>query len=254
MSYSGDEASMAAGSSTLLMALKTIMQSPGVRKSGGGDVNLLMLIREEELYAERIRDALVFSERKITRNPARLAAADEAERDKRRSLYVRPTSLAEREDEEEELIPSRAVAAASRKKGACAAPLQHQSDDDSSSSFESSVDTEAFINPPVDTRRTVDDNDTLYSAASANAARIEFTYEDLVAAQEGRKQIKARALRRLANLWDENPKLNKEEMLTRLISEYARRYPDEVIAHERRKATSTSATRGVRIRRRGRRR
>lgn len=203
------------------------------------DVDLLLLIREEEVYAVRIKNALVFSESKISRAPAPLAKFEQSRRDKRRALYTRPTSIAERLDAEEAILEP--VRAKQRAASPCSG--DHLTED-GRSSVTSSL---PFINPDIDRRRTVDDNDAIFSQASAGQVKIEFTYADLVAAQQGQKQINARALRRLANLWDENPKLNKEEMLSRLIGEYARRYPEEVHAHEKRH-TSRSAKK---IKRRG---
>lgn len=214
---------------------------PEPRLASSHEVDLLMLIREEEVYASRIKAALVFTESKIERLPAPLTQTAQAARDSRRALYARPTSAAEREDEEElELppLPQRRIPCGGTRTPQVelvSSPLQ------------------PFINPDISLRKTVDDNDTLFSAESEKQHRIEFTYADLVAAQEGRKQINARALRRLANLWDKNPKLNKEAMLMQLIGEYARRYPQEVLANEARRSTTRGRS-GARPRRRARRR
>lgn len=206
------------------------------------DVDLLVLIREEEVYAERIRDALVFNESKLDRPPALLAERSQQVREVRRNLYTRPTSIAERtDDQENELYSSGSEESDSSsqpcRKTPTGSPLVLKG-------------SAPYVNPPIDRRRTVDDNDALFSAASISQGRIEFSYEDLVATRENRKMTTVRALRRLANLWNINPKLNKEEMLSQLITEYVRRYPDEVASYEARRST----TRTGKIRRRGRRR
>lgn len=194
------------------------------------DVDLLLLIREEETYAQRIRDALVFSEKDMKRNPALLAERNQEEIDAKKALYIRPKSAAERADIEEEEIIEQQTASRRSSQRRC-----EQSDEELGSSLASSI---PYKNPPVDQRRTVVDADALYSTGRGMQS-LPFTYADLVASLEGRKQIKARALRVLANLWDKNPKLRKEDMLAVLIGEYARRYPDEVEAYEQQQARQT---------------
>jgi hypothetical protein len=204
------------------------------------DVDLLMLIREEEAYALRIRDALVFSESKLERPPAPLAERSQEISEARRELYARPASMAELADETY-LEPEDVEQCRSKNRSA----RRKLSDEDLVLPA-----AEAYINPPINRRKTVDDNDALYSAESVRSGRVEFSYADLIATREGRKITTVRSLRRLANLWDINPKLNKDEMLSNLIIEYARRYEDEVAAYEARR----TGTRSGKIRRRARRR
>ena len=235
------------------------------------DIDLLLLIREEEVYAVRIRDALVFNESKIERNPVPLAIVNQATREARRALYVRPTSVAERRDEIDSEVDAMNSVEGSQRSSRCGRSRTRQSrreyqdekdlqstDDDEEPIANSQkplvlANTTPYINPPVDRRRTVEDSDTLYNeeAASARTSRAIFSYEDLVAAQAGEKAIVARALRPLANLWGIDTKLNKAAMLEKLISAYARRYPDEVLAHEARRSTPKKA---AKQRRHGRRR
>ncbi len=186
-----------------------------------------MLIREEEVYADRIRGALVFTEAKLERAPGPLLELDQSIRDARRQLYKRPESLAEMEVELPTMRRSRL-----RSVKKIELPIPGPT---------------AYSNPPVDTRRTVDDNDALFSQQSLTDNRVMFTYEDLMATKEGRKMTTVRSLRRLANLWLINPKLNKAEMLSQLITQYARRYPEEVKAYESRRSVS----RKRHVRRRG---
>lgn len=190
------------------------------------DVDLLMLIREEEVYCGRIREALVFSENKIQRTALPLMELDQTEREARRSLYTRPTSIAERlEDEQETLDEVKAPRRSCDREREFSLPKAAAA---------------PFTNPDVDRRRTVDDNDALYSAESQIQNPAEFSYADLVAVHQGRKKISARALRRLANLWGINPKLRKEEMLNKLLAQCARRNPDEVEAVEKKRETSVT--------------
>lgn len=207
------------------------------------DVDLLMLIREEEAYALRIRDSLVFSESKLERPPAPLAARSQEISEARRQLYTRPASMAELAEEEDEnyLKPEDVEQCRSKNRSA----RRKLADEDIIL-----PGAEAYVNPPINRRKTVDDDDALYSAESVRTGRVEFSYADLIATREGRKITTVRALRRLANLWDINPKLNKDEMLSTLIIEYARRYEDEVAAYEARR----TGTRNGKIRRRARRR
>lgn len=220
----------------------------------GTNVDLIRLIREEELYSTRIRDALVSNESKIVREPVMLASVVQQERDRRRVLYTKPTSIAERE-EQQQVLDQEVSSSACRRRGRADTAIVTKE------AYYSTDDSSEFINPSIDKRRTVADNDALYSSQSQS--RIDFTYADLVAAQEGRKQIRSRALRPLANLWDINTKLVKEEMLAELISEYARRFEDEVAAYEAAQRSGTPVSSGggnhgknsgARIRRRGRKR
>jgi hypothetical protein len=207
------------------------------QRASAQDVDLLMLIREESVYAGRIREALVFSESKIQRLESPLVERDQAYRELQAQRYVRPESAAEKIEEEDAVVPRIA-----RKPCKTKVKIAIR-DEDVKGSL-------PYTNPAIDRRRTVEDNDAVFSESGTGQARVEFTYDDLVATREGRKITTVRALRRLANLWGINPKLNKEEMLTQLIIEYARRYRDEVLAYEERRTT----TRSIKIRKRGRRR
>lgn len=193
----------------------------------GKDVDLLLLIREEEVYAGRIREALIFSEVKLTRIPAPLIEIDQARRESRRSQYIRPLSPAEKEEE----VLSSDDEQPQVQKRKCKKETQREL----ATSGLSIDKTIPYINPNL--RRTVDDEDALFSKSSVSKGRVEFTYDDLVATKEGRKITTVKALKRLANLWDISAKLNKEQMLTELIAEYARRFEDEVQAYEKRKSS-----------------
>lgn len=187
------------------------------------DVDLLLLIREEEVYAGRIRDALIFTETKLQRIPAPVVEIDQAKREARRVQYIRPLSPAEKEEimSSEDELPM----------------VQKRKCKKEPKIIGLGIDSPVPYVNPNDLRRTVDDEDALFSKSSVAKGRVEFTYDDLVATKEGRKVTTVKALKRLANLWDKNAKLNKEQMLTELISEYARRYPDEVEAYEQRKSS-----------------
>lgn len=206
------------------------------------DVDLLFLIREEAIYAERIKDALVFTESRMQRLVVPLVAREQMMRELKREQFVRPVSLADKEEEIDDMIQEKPRKPCKSKSRIVPRDVSVSSD----GSFKSSI---PYVNPAIDTRRTVDDNDAIFSEA-ASKERVEFTYADLADTREGRKITTVRALRRLANLWGINPKLNKPEMLEQLLAQYARRYPDEVEAYEKRRTT----TRTGRIRRRARRR
>lgn len=198
------------------------------------DVDLLLLIREEEVYAGRIKDALVFSESKIQRLVVPLMSREQMIRDLRREQYVRPTTVAEKIEEVE--APLQAVPRKPCRSKSKVVPRDVSTPLDDGSTKSS----EPYVNPDIDTRRTVDDEDALFSESTTARGRVEFTYADLVDTLEGRKVTTVRSLRRLANLWRINPKLNKDEMLAQLIIQYARRYPDEVIAYDARRSSSRS--------------
>lgn len=206
------------------------------------DVDLLLLIREEAVYAERIKDALVFSEKKIQRLVVPLMSHEQVAREMERQQYTRPTSEAERLEEVEVPLEETRVRTCRSKSKIVPRDMSTPLSDGSTKS------SMPYTNPSIDTRRTVDDNDALYSEASSKG-RVEFTYADLVDTLEGRKVTTVRSLRRLANLWRINPKLNKDEMLAQLIIQYARRYPDEVVAYDTRR-TSSRSRRRRRMRRR----
>lgn len=205
------------------------------------DVDMLLLIREEESFAGRIREALVFAEAKIERPPAPLTTVVTTMES---SYYERPSSPTEGEE-----ISSPAE---SRRRSSYSRGCKKKRAD----SDLTVPGSPAYINPPIDKRRMVDDVDSMFSEssfASGQRVKIMFTYADLIAAREGRKTITVRALRPLANLWEKNPKLNKDVMLSEIISEYARRFPDEVREYnQQRKMSSTSRARNKRPKRRGR--
>lgn len=221
-------------------------------KNAVRDVDLLMLIREEEVYASRIREALVFTEKRIERPQAVLLERDLELVRERRALYTRPMSIAQQMEDEAEILdqgqtPKRCRSIGRPKR----APLIG-----GEAELADAITVSTFINPPVMPRRTVQDNDALYSEATPEQrALVKFTYADLIAARENRSNATVRTLRKLANLWRRNPKLNREGMLTELIAEYARRYPEEVKAYEeKRSATGGSrSAHGRRPRRQGRR-
>jgi hypothetical protein len=187
------------------------------------DRDLLILIREEAIYADRIRGSLVFRETQIVRIPCPL------EDTTKRQVYVRPQSPVEIQEQETEVISS-----ASRTKTCARRTSPVGSVEVASSEGE---DTSPYHNPDIDKRRTVDDNDVLYGSTSS---KISLTYADLVNILAGRKKMNARALRPLANLWGINSKFRKEVMLKEIISEYARRYPKEVAEYEKRKQRTRS--------------
>lgn len=207
------------------------------KRLSGQDVDLLLLIREEAIYALRIRNALVFTETKIQRPLAPTVEVNQAELERRREMYIRPASVSERNESGDEILARSRTR--SHQRFSCLTPRSLDVESESS----------PFMNPSINKRMTVEDSDALFSTTSGSGdSRIGFTYADLVATREKKKITPVRALRRLANLWRINPKLNKDEMLAQLISHYSRRFPEEVLEYEARRST----TRPGRIRRRRR--
>lgn len=203
--------------------------------------DLVRLIREEEVYAKRIRDALVFNESSFTRPPVKTVAEDDADMASREALYSMPPSAESVGGVSEVRIVSRGGREKKKKtavavcKSAALKPDHDGSDDD-------------YTNPPIDTRRVVDESDSLYSSSGEDhkdeRLKLPFTYAELVALQEGggggggikrkggkKKRIDARTLRRVANLWGLDSKLRKSEMIAAIMFEYARKFPQEVKAY-----------------------
>ncbi len=206
------------------LKLSAMMNIKRPSLSSPRDVDLLLLIREEEVYADRIRNSLVLTESRMHREPALLVIYDQEIREANRLRYERPVS----EIEEEHRMPSSLQPP----------PTCRRKPKKDRNSDVSVYNTVPYMNPPLDRRLTVEDEDALYSQASVAKGRVMFTYEDLIATREKRKIITVRALRRLANLWLIDPKLNKEQMLNKLIEEYSRRYRDEVEAYNHRSTTT----------------
>jgi len=86
------------------------------------------------------------------------------------------------------------------------------------------VESEEYSNPSIDTSRTVDSSEALYTREDIG---LKYTIEDLKLAAKGKKKISVKELRAIANKWGINATVKKPDLIRYIIQEYRKRITSE---------------------------
>lgn len=179
-------------------------------------VDMLMLIKEEEISANRICEQLLYSEQELMRPPMLLSQYDRERTEKHKADYERISPQESNRRTSPDLV--------SRRRSSSPKIILESINEETSADYSDSSTT--FVNSPINMRRTVSSEDVVYT----EDRKPNITYLELLLASVGKKQILTRTLRTISNWWGKPVNLRKNEALKVITIEYARRYPQE--AHD----------------------